>query len=414
MTDREAELLEAIVRAPEDDTPRLIFADWLSEQGDPRGELIHLQLRAASLEAGGERNKVRAAENKLLDAHRAAWLGPIAGVVEKAEFRRGFVAMVRMTARAWIAHAKSVLAVAPLIDELELLFGEGEGGLGPEAFERPEMRHVRSLSLRGMHAEPVRALAAASTLGALRTLVLEGAPLSPTEGEAIAAAKLPQLRALRMTVASDLALAPDVLWAIGRAKFSLESLFVDGQEWSMAPTALGAAGAAAIVGGAAFSSLKRLELPFMGLGAEGVSGLMDLQGLEALDVTRARIGPAGLDPLFAHERLREVNLFGNDLGDAGAARIAKSPALARWSFLHLGGNDLGLEGVQALADSPYAKNLRTLNLVSNGRLRDRAIDVLLASTNLHDARIWVRNGFLARKKVPITIERKLEKKRTKK
>ncbi|MBK7401452.1 MAG: TIGR02996 domain-containing protein [Myxococcales bacterium] len=154
MTDREAELLEAIVRAPEDDTPRLIFADWLSEQGDPRGELIHLQLRAASLEAGGERNKVRAAENKLLDAHRAAWLGPIAGVVEKAEFRRGFVAMVRMTARAWIAHAKSVLAVAPLIDELELLFGEGEGGLGPEAFERRDAPRALVEPSRD-HAEPV-------------------------------------------------------------------------------------------------------------------------------------------------------------------------------------------------------------------------------------------------------------------
>jgi len=205
-----------------------------------------------------------------------------------------------------------------------------------------------------------------------------------------------------------------VLSAMGRGKFTLASLFADGQEWSMSPTALGVAGAAAIVNGAAFSSLERLELPFMGLGPEGVAGLMELSRLQALDVTRARIGPAGLDPLFAHEGLREVNLFGNDLGDAGATRIAKSPALARWTFLHLGGNDLGLEGVQALADSPYAKNLRTLNLVSNGRLRDRAIDVLLASPNLHDARIWVRNGFLARKKVPITIERKLEKKRAKK
>lgn len=413
MRDREAELLEEILRAPDDDAPRLVLADWLSERGDPRGELIQLQLRAASLEAGGERNKVRAAENKLLEAHRATWLGPIADRVEKAEFRRGFVAMVRMTARAWIAQAQAVLEVAPLIDELELVFGDDERGLGADVFARPELRRVRSLSLRCAHPEPVRALGEAPHLGGLRTLIVEGGRLGRLEGEALAFAAMPELRALRLTVSPDLALTPEVLAAIGNARFTLETLFVDGQEWSMAPTALGAEGAAAIASGKAFASLKRLELPFTGLGVSGVARMLSLKSLEAIDVTKARIGPAGLDPIFAHEGLREVNLYGNELGDEGTTRIASSPALARWTFLHLGGNDIGLDGVQALADSPYAKTLRTLNLVSNGRLRDRAIDVLLASENLAEARIWVRNGFLARKKTPITVERKQAKKRAK-
>ena len=34
--------LEAIVKEPHDWFPRLVFADWLIEQGDPRGEMIHL------------------------------------------------------------------------------------------------------------------------------------------------------------------------------------------------------------------------------------------------------------------------------------------------------------------------------------------------------------------------------------
>ena len=37
--------LQAIVEAPDDDTPRLIYADWLEERGDPRGEFIRLQCR---------------------------------------------------------------------------------------------------------------------------------------------------------------------------------------------------------------------------------------------------------------------------------------------------------------------------------------------------------------------------------
>lgn len=36
--------LQAILEAPDDDTPRLIYADWLDEHGDPaRAEFIRLQ-----------------------------------------------------------------------------------------------------------------------------------------------------------------------------------------------------------------------------------------------------------------------------------------------------------------------------------------------------------------------------------
>ena len=42
----EREHLEAILSAPDDDAPRLVYADWLLSQGDPRssmlGELIQL------------------------------------------------------------------------------------------------------------------------------------------------------------------------------------------------------------------------------------------------------------------------------------------------------------------------------------------------------------------------------------
>src|SRR5262249_20747125 len=40
----EAGLLAAVYAAPADDAPRAIYADWLQERGDPRGELIALQL----------------------------------------------------------------------------------------------------------------------------------------------------------------------------------------------------------------------------------------------------------------------------------------------------------------------------------------------------------------------------------
>jgi uncharacterized protein (TIGR02996 family) len=42
MTPQEA-FLKAIQEQPEDDGPRLMYADWLEERGDPRGEFIRVQ-----------------------------------------------------------------------------------------------------------------------------------------------------------------------------------------------------------------------------------------------------------------------------------------------------------------------------------------------------------------------------------
>jgi uncharacterized protein (TIGR02996 family) len=47
MTD-EAAFLAAIRAAPGDDTPRLVYADWLDDQGDTRAEFIRLQHQLAA------------------------------------------------------------------------------------------------------------------------------------------------------------------------------------------------------------------------------------------------------------------------------------------------------------------------------------------------------------------------------
>jgi uncharacterized protein (TIGR02996 family) len=54
MTERE-ELLSDICANPDDDTPRLVFADWLQENGEPeRAEFIRLQCRWAQGPTAGE------------------------------------------------------------------------------------------------------------------------------------------------------------------------------------------------------------------------------------------------------------------------------------------------------------------------------------------------------------------------
>src|SRR5262245_19188696 len=41
--------VRSICETPDDDTPRLVYADWLEEQGDPRGEFIRVECRLGRL-----------------------------------------------------------------------------------------------------------------------------------------------------------------------------------------------------------------------------------------------------------------------------------------------------------------------------------------------------------------------------
>ncbi|MCA9665606.1 MAG: TIGR02996 domain-containing protein [Myxococcales bacterium] len=84
-----SELLAAIYQDPDDDDSRRVYADLLQEAGDPRGELIGLQLQQARGAASSkEERRVRA----LLRAHRGQWIGEdLERVLNKVVFERGFL-----------------------------------------------------------------------------------------------------------------------------------------------------------------------------------------------------------------------------------------------------------------------------------------------------------------------------------
>jgi uncharacterized protein (TIGR02996 family) len=75
-------LLRAVLQAPEEDAPRLVYADWLEEHGDPRGGFIRRQCAAPDTE---ERTSERRGLLALLLDR------------EPASFRRGFVEGLELT-----------------------------------------------------------------------------------------------------------------------------------------------------------------------------------------------------------------------------------------------------------------------------------------------------------------------------
>src|SRR5579884_3454044 len=82
--------IQAIQETPEDDAPRLIYADWLEDHGDAdRAEFIRIQCRLAHLaEDDPDRPVLQHREAELLNRNRASWLGPWLICHSKAEFQR--------------------------------------------------------------------------------------------------------------------------------------------------------------------------------------------------------------------------------------------------------------------------------------------------------------------------------------
>jgi uncharacterized protein (TIGR02996 family) len=90
--------LRAILDDPEDDAPRLVFADWLEEHGDSdRAEFIRTQVTLAQLplHAPG-RTALAAREEALLQEHSRRWADPLRGLNWGWRFGRGFIEAVQI------------------------------------------------------------------------------------------------------------------------------------------------------------------------------------------------------------------------------------------------------------------------------------------------------------------------------
>src|SRR4051794_16488637 len=100
---RQEEGFLAEVRAsPEDEAPRLVYADWLEENDQPeRAEFIRLQCERARLRAYDPRQgELQKRERQLLREHGRAWCAPVAARGVRCEFRRGFLEELRLNSSA--------------------------------------------------------------------------------------------------------------------------------------------------------------------------------------------------------------------------------------------------------------------------------------------------------------------------
>ncbi len=194
--------LRAILDNPDDDAPRLIYADWLEEHGDPeQAEFIRVQIALAARKParGREANRNLVAllrrEEELLTRHGEAWRGPVeTGRNLSLTFRRGFIEGVSAEAHRFVEVAEQLFRRAP-VRHVRLFWPGTE-----QPYERarfvatvaaaPQLARLRSLDLSTcfIGSDGVRALAVCEYLGGLESLDLANNGIGRAGARALAGA----------------------------------------------------------------------------------------------------------------------------------------------------------------------------------------------------------------------------------
>jgi uncharacterized protein (TIGR02996 family) len=172
--DQHEAFLQAVVEAPEDDAPRLVYADWLDEQGDSdRAEFIRLQCALAKLPADApQRPAMHQREEELLLLHSWEWAAGFGWRIQVWQFVRGFIERVETSLETSADEIREVLRLGPirhLRDTGQFCDFSGVVELLP-SFDR-----LTGLEFWGLYAfddNLVERLLSSPHLAGLRTLVL--------------------------------------------------------------------------------------------------------------------------------------------------------------------------------------------------------------------------------------------------
>jgi uncharacterized protein (TIGR02996 family) len=243
--DQNAAFVQAILENPDDDGVRLVYADWLEEHDDPRGEFIRLQIQLArearNLPSSSlVRERLEQREQDLLEKLEREWvpriempagearISLVRGMPEQLELyidgesfhEPGTLALLGFLSRvgewstrwgirrlvAWqggITRLPGFVDWPPLrrIDSLHFdIDGHGSTTVGPAGVRvlvgSPELTHLKRLELRGQELgdEGARVIADSRFLQHLHTLDLNGNEIT-TDG-ALAILESPNLPSL--------------------------------------------------------------------------------------------------------------------------------------------------------------------------------------------------------------------------
>jgi uncharacterized protein (TIGR02996 family) len=140
----EEALLRAVLADPDDDAPRLIYADWLDEQGQcERAEFIRVQVALARMAPDDLRRRELARRERRFVTR--GWVPPLPPLLREWGFDRGFVNRVTYNAEDFLRGAATLFGAAP-VRHLRLLAARG---FITTLVGCPYLAHLLTLDLSG-------------------------------------------------------------------------------------------------------------------------------------------------------------------------------------------------------------------------------------------------------------------------
>ena len=331
---------KAICAAPDDDAPRLVFADYLDDHGDAdRAAFVRAQCEGERLDPDDPRRvdlEVRA--TALLHEHRATWVEELPKWVRRSgvTFRRGFPAGLMANAVQILRNA-SALASRTVIEDVYVEFFRATRPAETFAASPlpPRLRLFRNNSGGLAVLRPLlSAMTGLTGLNLYSPCMYDGDARVANFAEVLALPSVRRLTRLTLFLSEDYptVVRRDMLAALAAAPF--ESL----RELTLYPVALRSGSLAGLLRAPWASGLTALRLSH------------DL-GPECLEVLAGAGSLAGL---------RAVGFGVTERGAAGLTAVLNSPHLGNVTELTL--NGAAAEGcADAVASSAVAARLRALN-----------------------------------------------------
>jgi uncharacterized protein (TIGR02996 family) len=362
-------LVRAVFAAPDDDTPRLVFADFLDENGQPdRAALIRLQCEKRSVKPKSKQlGELTRAEGRLVGKLRARFVDPLPASYS-AEFVRGFL---RVHAFADY-DLEDVNALPARFVELfrggwvEAVFLDSYGHLNPAQLGLFRFAGELDVTKYPLREEGLLVLAAEAPVGR---------PDSRLARVKVHKTDEPVYRAFASDGAERLPRTPRLYGPQGPVR----------QYTSVTAAQLGL-----LIRAGRFDGVETLSLdgPIGDAGAELIAGTDDLRRLHALTLSRSGLTADGVAGLFAAGRfpaLRQLTLLDALTGPQAFAALAEGSGLEQLTALQLHNEPIGDEGVRALAAATNFSQLETLRLFAVGAT-EASVAAVLASEPLDSLR----------------------------
>lgn len=345
MTESDA-LRRAVIADPDDDMPRLVYADWLEEHGQSeRAAFIRAQMEAVRAEPFSQ--QAREAEtraNRLLDSHRYAWTRHLDGqCVEQPRFRRGFIEHVSVEPITFVATASRFLNSEP-ITALRIKRPENLGewiSLTP-LLELPQLRRIRTLEFacRRFDFDEYTAILGSPNLERIQRLSFRGMPIQPSWlAELFSSEAFPELAELDLAGITNL--GPGLMRALNQGS---RRVF---RALDISEVMLNSDQLQQVLGSPSLQEVEDLRLGYCGRGEGGPLshldigwGVLPLATLKILDLAGQRLGDDAVRALSSQPEARELRWLGlanNELTGDSISYLCESKHLAL-NYLDVRGN----------------------------------------------------------------------------